>query len=100
MGIRPRQLDPGIDHRHRGHGDRLRRRALGVNEIWQKVKAYWLRHGQKTAATVLGALAAVDLTPYADSFEELLGGKHWHAGLRLIGAAAIFWRATQATQGS
>lgn len=60
-----------------------------------KLKAYWCNHGQKTLATALGALAVVDLTPYSDDFQELVGGKHWHATFRVVGAAAIFWRATQ-----
>jgi len=63
--------------------------------FWQKLKAYWCAHGQKTIATVLGGLAVVDLTPYAEDFQSLLGGKKWHAGFRVVGALAIFWRALQ-----
>ena len=60
-----------------------------------KLKAYWINHGQKTLATVLGALAVVDMTPYEADFRDLLPWPHWHAVLRLTGAVAIFWRATQ-----
>jgi hypothetical protein len=61
-----------------------------------KLKAYWLNHGQKTLASVLGSLALVDLTPYADDFRELTGGSKWHAAFRVIGAGGILWRAMQA----
>jgi hypothetical protein len=61
----------------------------------ETIKAYWAAHGQKTVATILGALAVVDLTPYEQDFKDLLPWPHWHAVLRLVGAAAIFWRATQ-----
>ena len=61
----------------------------------EKLKAYWQAHGQKTLASVLGALAVVDMTPYETDFHDLLPWPHWHAVLRLVGAGAIFWRATQ-----
>lgn len=60
-----------------------------------RFKSYWCAHGQKSVASLLGALALVDLTPYAEDFEQIVGGHKWHAGLRLVGAAAIFWRAVQ-----
>ena len=59
------------------------------------LKSLWMKHGQKSLATVLGSLAVVDLTPYSDDFQAILGGHKWHAGLRVVGAAAIFWRALQ-----
>ena len=59
------------------------------------LKAFWLQHGQKTLASLMGALAAVDLTPYADDIQAVTGGKHVHAALRLAGAVGIFWRAMQ-----
>lgn len=63
--------------------------------MWQYVKSYWTAHGQKTVATIIGALAVVDLTPYADDLKDFLPWPHWHAILHLLGAGAIFWRATQ-----
>lgn len=62
---------------------------------WQKIKALWCAHAQKTLATILGALAVVDMTPYEQDFHDLFPWPHWHAALRLTGAAAIFWRALQ-----
>lgn len=60
------------------------------------IKQFWLKNGQKTLATALGSIAVIDLTPYSDDFQDLIGGKHWHAIFRLIGAAGIIWRAIQA----
>jgi hypothetical protein len=57
---------------------------------------FWFKHGQKTIASFLGALAVVDLTPYCEDIQAVIGGKHVHAWLRLAGAAGIFWRAMQA----
>lgn len=61
---------------------------------------FWRFHIQKTVATLLGTMAVVDMTPYAEDFRELIPWTHWHAALRLLGAAAIFWRAIQAGQQS
>lgn len=60
------------------------------------IKQYWATQGQKTLAGILGSMALVDLTPYSDDFQNLIGGKHWHAAFRVIGAAGIIWRAVQA----
>lgn len=62
------------------------------------LKAFWLRHGQKTIASVLGALAVVDLTPYADDFHALIPWNGWHPTVRILGAIAIIWRASQANR--
>jgi len=59
------------------------------------LRAWFQKHFQKTLASVLGALAVVDMTPYEADFHDLIPWKHWHAVLRLVGAMAIFWRATQ-----
>jgi hypothetical protein len=59
------------------------------------LRAFWCKHGQKSVASLLAALAVVDLTPYADDFQMMLGGRKWHAALRIVGAGAIFWRALQ-----
>lgn len=64
-------------------------------KFWESIKAAWCAHAQKTLATVLGGLAVVDMTPYEADFHDLLPWRHWHAVLRLTGAAAIFWRALQ-----
>ena len=61
------------------------------------LKILWLRHGQKTIATVLGSAALVDFTGYRDSIVTFIGEKGY-AGVRLLGAAAIVWRAAQATR--
>jgi len=60
----------------------------------------WCRHIQKTLASIIGAFAVIDLSPYADDFHDLIPWRHWHAVLRLTGAIAIFWRATQAGKGN
>lgn len=61
----------------------------------EKLKSFWCCHGQKSIASVLGALAVVDMTPWEESFHDLLPWPHWHAALRLAGATGIFWRALQ-----
>lgn len=63
--------------------------------ITEAIKQYWLAHGQKTLASVLGLLALLDLTGYAQEITLLIGAKGY-AILRLLGAAGIFWRAMQA----
>jgi hypothetical protein len=57
----------------------------------------WLRHGQKSIATVLGSAALADLTGYRDSVVALVGEKGY-AAVRLAGALGIIWRAVQATR--
>jgi hypothetical protein len=59
------------------------------------IQSWYVNHFQKTLASVLGALAVVDMTPYEQDFKDLLPWPHWHAVLRLSGAIAIFWRAVQ-----
>jgi hypothetical protein len=61
------------------------------------LKVLWLKHGQKTIATVLGSAALVDLTGYRDSITALIGDRGY-AGVRLLGAIGIVWRAAQATR--
>lgn len=57
-------------------------------------KSWWNNHVQKTLASILGMLAFVDLTGYGDAITALIGSKGY-ATVRLIGAAAIAWRAMQ-----
>lgn len=59
------------------------------------LKRFWNLHIQKTLATALGMLAFVDLTGYGEAITGLIGPKGY-AGIRLLGAAAIAWRAFQA----
>ena len=61
------------------------------------LKLLYLAHFQKTIATLLGSLAFVDLTGYRDSIVAFTGEKGY-AALRLVGAAAIVWRASRATR--
>lgn len=56
---------------------------------------WWCTRVQQDLATVLAALAFVDLSPYADDIHEFIPWQHWHAALRLLAAGGIFWRATQ-----
>jgi hypothetical protein len=58
------------------------------------LKNFWNTHVQKTVATALGMLAFVDLTGYGDAITGLVGAKGY-AAVRLVGAAAIAWRAMQ-----
>lgn len=60
----------------------------------QTLKSFWANHVQKTLATLLGMLAFVDFTGYGDSITAVIGAKGY-AGVRLLGAAAIAWRAMQ-----
>lgn len=62
------------------------------------LKAFWTQHGQKTLATLLAALAVVDMTPYETDLHDLVPWKHWHAVLRLGAAVGIFWRAMQSNK--
>lgn len=55
----------------------------------------YCHHVQKFLATIVGALAVVDLTPYAEDFHAIIPWKGWHPLLRLVAAGAIFWRAMQ-----
>lgn len=66
--------------------------------MFERIKGYWYRNGQKTLATVLGSFAVVDLSPYADDIHEVIPWPHWHAALRLTAAAGIYWRAVQANR--
>jgi hypothetical protein len=61
------------------------------------LKSLYLAHFQKTIASLLGSLAFLDLTGDRDSIVAFIG-ERGYAGLRLIGAAAIVWRATRATK--
>lgn len=62
------------------------------------LRKWWCTRVQRDIATALGALAVLDLTPYADDIREFIPWTHWHAALRLTGAIAMFWRATQVSQ--
>jgi len=57
---------------------------------------YW-HHFQKVIASGLGMLALIDLTGYGDAITAIVGAKGY-AAIRLVGAAAIAWRALQAKQ--
>lgn len=60
----------------------------------ERLKTYWLSHGQKTLASALGALAAIDLAGYQTEVEAFIGHKGY-CGLRLSLAGLILWRAAQ-----
>jgi len=61
------------------------------------LKAFWLNHGQKTLATVIGLLAVVDLSGIADPLKTLIGAKPF-AAVQLACALAVGYRALQANQ--
>jgi hypothetical protein len=60
------------------------------------LKTLYFTHVQKILGTALGTLAFVDLTGYRDSIVAFTG-ERGYAGIRLVGAVAIVWRAAQAT---
>lgn len=59
------------------------------------LKSFWHNHVQKTLASLMGALAMVDLTGYTDAVETWVGHKGM-ALIRLLSAVGIIWRAMQA----
>ena len=60
------------------------------------LRAFWFNHIQKTLAGLLGLLALADLTPWEKDIHELFPRvHHWHAIVRTLAAAGIFWRAWQ-----
>jgi len=68
--------------------------------IQSKLSYWWYNHVQKTISSILGSLAAIDLASslagYQSEITSLLGA-NVYAGLRLLGAIGIFWRALQAS---
>ncbi len=66
-----------------------------------RFKAYWTAHAQKTMASILMAIDAVNLTAlqvYHDDIVQFFGphrGPTIFSGLRMGLGALIFWRATQ-----
>lgn len=64
-------------------------KALTAARVW------WCTRVQRDLATLMMSLAVVDLSPYADDIHEFIPWKHWHAALRLVAAAGIYWRGSQ-----